>query len=179
MLYQFLQIFLLKDKIELIDNNNIIFAECRNNKLNIIFNGEKHFLTETSYLKIIPNEEERINHITNFLYIDKNMKLSDFYKIKDELQKADLLNVAYVVLGNNNKLKCISSTLFQYDGILPDTIKNLFPPKAKIPQYESESFSKTNILCHIRKEYSILNSDTVSFEQLGKLLTILNYSPKK
>lgn len=45
------------DKIELIINNNIIFAECRNNKLNIIFNGEKHFLTETSYLKIIPNEE--------------------------------------------------------------------------------------------------------------------------
>ena len=149
--------------------NNVIFADYIDNQLQVYFNGDLHNFNDTSFLDIFNSVQPEDYIINNWLYLDKDILVSDVRKIKNELQKAQLYRIAFIV-SCKNKLANIKVKMPTYDKPYSQSLKYPIPPPPPplIWDFKKESFNDNNILCYISDTLNLYNSKNVNLEQLLK-----------
>jgi len=126
---------------------NVIMAEYDEMKnLKILVNGRKHILNDTSYILLQPESEMEIIQNFNFLFIDKKLRLYDYNRLLNELQKANIHKFTNIAIKKDGKLCCVNQKL--YNGTSYENRYQIppSPPAANSLKPIKPKFSKNNCI---------------------------------
>lgn len=142
---------------------DLFFVDKKNDSLRLFVKDHFYLLSDTLFELLNKFSEEEASIKSSFLYISKELKVSEINAIKQLFQKAKLYRIRYVVK-DQDFLRYIQWILPPCEDL------NLPNPYSKTWLTQKEPFYNKNILCYITSDFCLLNSDTITREELKVVL---------
>lgn len=140
------------------------------NRLNIIYHGKNIEVDSLLYLEIL-KDIDNMPEASAILYIDKQIRFNQLTKLIDELSKARIQKLKYVVINTSRQLcqRIIYCPDIKFN--YPDSLKylNRFP-KPPIPEPNVKDYYNNGILFECFQDSITINRKSSSYKDLEDIL---------